>query len=375
MSESLSSEIRETVFSEGSQYFRALLQDMAQAKSSIDLEAYTFELDSLGQKVIDQLAAASRRGVYVRVMLDGAGSYVWSSNIAGQLENAGVQVRIFRAIPWKIKQWEWSLPKLTGLLKLRQLLRGMNRRNHRKICLIDRRLAFVGSFNISKRHLPRDEGGESWRDTAVRLDGLNFDNLHHAFDTAWFDDCSPISRRIFSMHHFRLNHIRRRKLRNDLLNRISRCHSRIWITNAYFVPDLPFLKYLKRAARRGIDVRILLPGTSDIFFIPMATAMFYQSMLQSGMRIFEYAQSVLHAKIMILDDWVTVGSSNLDHLSLFSNLEIDVVLNLPSSKTSIQEQFLIDLTHSQEVFVKDLPNRPLWKKVIGRFLLYLKRWL
>jgi cardiolipin synthase A/B len=141
------------------------------------------------------------------------------------------------------------------------------------------------------------------------------------------------------------------------------------------VPDFSFLKYLKRAARCGIDVRILLLGISDIFFIPMATAMFYQCMLQSGMRIFEYTQSVLHAKIMILDDWVTVGSSNLDHLSLFSNLEVDVVLNLPSSKTAIQEQFLIDLGHSQEVFVKDLPNRPWWEKVIGRFLLYMKRWL
>jgi cardiolipin synthase len=251
MPEPLSLEIRETVFSEGSQYFRALLQDMAQAKSNIDLEAYTFELDSLGQKVIDQLAAASRRGVNVRVMLDGAGSYISSSSIAGQLGNAGVQVRIFRALPWKIKQWEWSFPKLTWLLKLQQLLKGMSRRNHRKICLIDRRVAFVGSFNISKRHLPGDEGGEGWRDTAVRIEGLNLDNLHHAFDSAWFDDHSPISRRIFSMLHFRLNHIRRHKLRNDLLNHISQCHTRIWITNAYFVPNFSFLKHLKRAARRG----------------------------------------------------------------------------------------------------------------------------
>lgn len=93
------------------------------------------------------------------------------------------------------------------------------------------------------------------------------------------------------------------------------------------------------------------------------------------MRIYEYTQSVLHAKIMILDDWVTVGSSNLDHLSLYNNLEVDVVLNLSSSKTAIQEQFLNDLSHSQEVFLNNLPNRPLWKNVIGRFLLYMKRWL
>jgi cardiolipin synthase len=374
MTESFS-DIKETVFSDGSQYFTSLLQDIAAASTSIDLETYIFDLDSVGRRVVDQLLAAGRRGVRVRLMLDGAGSSDWNSFATEQLRQADVQVRIFRPLPWNIRQWEWALPHLPWLTKFQHLLASMSRRNHRKICLIDGYLAWAGSFNISKYHLPKAQGGEGWRDTAVRLEGFNLDELQHAFDSAWFDDPAKVSRRIFSISHFRLNHIRRRKLRRDLLNRISRCHSRLWITNAYFVPDASFLRYLKRAARQGIDVRILLPGTSDIFFIPWASAVYYQDLLKSGVCIFEYTESVLHAKIMIIDDWITVGSSNLDYRSLFQNLEVDVVLTLPSSKDAIREQFLDDLSRSQEIFIRDYPRRPWWKRLIGRIALYLKRLL
>jgi cardiolipin synthase len=369
------SDIKETVFSDGSQYFTSLLQDIAAAVTSIDLETYIFDLDLVGRRVVDQLLAAGRRGVRVRLMLDGAGSSDWNSSATEQLRQADVQVRIFRPLPWNIRQWEGVPPHLPWLTKFQHLLAIMSRRNHRKICLIDGCLAWVGSFNISKYHLPKAQGGEGWRDTAVRMEGFNLDELQHAFDSAWFDDPAKVSRRIFSISHFRLNHIRRRKLRRDLLNRISRCQFRLWITNAYFVPDASFLRYLKKAARQGIDVRILLPGTSDIFFIPWASAAYYQNLLKSGVRIFEYTQSVLHAKIMIIDDWITVGSSNLDYRSLFQNLEVDIVLNLPSSKDAIREQFLDDLGRSQEIFIRDYPRRPWWKRLIGRIALYLRRLL
>jgi cardiolipin synthase len=374
MTESFS-DIKETVFSDGSQYFTSLLQDMATSVTSIDLETYIFNLDFVGLRVLDQLLAAGRRGVRVRLMLDGAGSSDWNSSATEQLRQANVQVKIFRPLPWNIRQWERAQPHLHWLTKFQQLLASMSRRNHRKLCLIDGNLAWVGSFNISKEHLPKTQGGKGWRDTAVRLEGFNLDELQHVFNSAWFDDAVKISRRILSISHFRLNHIRRRKLRRDLLNRISCCQSRLWITNAYFVPDASFLRYLKKAARQGIDVRILLPGTSDVFFIPWATAVYYKNLLKSGVRIFEYTQSVLHAKIMIIDDWITVGSSNLDYRSLFRNLEVDVVLNLPASKDAIREQFLDDLDHSQEIFIQDYPHRPWWKRFIGRIALYLKRLL
>jgi cardiolipin synthase A/B len=367
--------IKEAIFSEGSEYYRALLQDIAESSLSIDLETYIFEMDLMGRQVADKLMAASRRGVAVRLLLDGAGSADWSNAVNEQFQQAGIQVRIFRPLPWNISQWDRALPHLPWLAKLQRLLESMSRRNHRKICLIDGRLAWIGSFNICKCHLPKAQGGEGWRDTAVRLEGFSLDELQHAFNSAWFDDSLLFPRKIFSLNHFRLNHMRRRRLRRDLLNRISRCHFRIWITNAYFVPDDSFLRRLKRAAREGVDSRILLPATSDVFFIPWASAIFYRELIRSGLRIFEYKESMLHAKIMILDDWITVGSSNLDYRSFFQNLEADIVLSLPSSKNAITEQFLEDLKHSQEIFLKDLPKRPWWKQLIGRLLLYMKRWL
>jgi cardiolipin synthase A/B len=372
---SSSSEIREIVFSQADEYFSALLQDIAQASSSINLETYIFDFDSLGKQVAEHLTAASRRGVTVRLMVDGVGSSSWDSRMTQQLEQAGIQVRIFRPLPWKISQWKWVRPHLSVMAKLQHLWGVIKRRNHRKICLIDGRIAWVGSFNVSMNHFPAAQGGKGWRDTAVRLEGINVDELQHAFNSAWVDDSSLFQRKIFSAPQFRFNYIRRRRLRRDLLLRIARCHSRIWITNAYFVPDFSLLRYLKKAGRNNVDVRLLLSGSSDMFFIPWAAAAFYRKLFLSGARIFEYKERILHAKVMIVDDWMTVGSTNLDYLSFLQNFEADVVLTLPESKIAIEEQFLDDISQSREIFMHDLNKSAWWKKLLGHLLLYLKRWL
>jgi cardiolipin synthase A/B len=370
-----SAKIREIVFSEANEYFSALLQDITRASSSINLETYIFDFDSLGKQVAEHLVAASRRGVAVRLMVDGVGSSSWDASIPKQLEQSGIQVRIFRPLPWKTGQWKWVRPRLSWLAKLQHLWGSIKRRNHRKICLIDERIAWIGSFNVSANHLPKAQGGKGWRDTAVRLEGFNVDELQHAFNSAWVDDSSLFERKIFSAPHFRLNYIRRSRLRRDLLHRIAQCHSRIWITNAYFVPDSSLLRTLKKAGRNNVDVRLLLAGSSDVFFIPWVSAAFYKTMLISGVRIFEYQERMLHAKVMMLDGWITVGSSNLDYLSFFQNFEADVVLSLPESQNAIGKEFLDDISHSREIFLHDLPKAAWWKKLLGRLLLYLKRWL
>lgn len=369
------SAIKETVFTEAGEYFATLMQDIDQAASHIDFETYIFDLDPLGQKVAEHLAAASRRGVAVRLLLDGAGSSVSSGALARQLSDAGAQVRIYHPLPWNFRHWELAVPRMPWLTKLQRLLASIHRRNHRKICMIDQRVVWIGSFNVSQFHLPVAQGGQNWRDTSLRLEGLDLEQLAHAFNSAWDNDRSVIPRQIFSPMIFRLNHMHRRKLRLDLLKRIAQTRSRIWITNAYFVPIASILRHLKKAARRGVDVRILLPGTSDIFFMPWASAVFYQALLKAGVRIYEYTGGMLHAKIMILDDWITVGSTNLDYLSFFRNLEAEIVVSLPQTKKTIEDQFYIDLTHAEELTIHDCPHRPWWRKLFGNLLLYVKRWL
>jgi cardiolipin synthase A/B len=368
-------EMKETVFAEAGRYFAALLQDIEQAAGHIDFETYIFDLDPLGRKVADSLAAASRRGVSVRLLLDGAGSPTSSGTLAWQLSRAGAQVRIYNPLPWNVHQWKWTGPPLPWLTKLQRLFERMHSRNHRKICMIDHRIAWIGSFNVSQLHLAKAQGGQDWRDTALRLEGFDMQHLLHAFNSAWGDDRHFIPLRIFSPTNIRSNHMHRRALRRDLLKHIGQAHSRIWITNAYFVPITSILRYLKKAARRGVDVRILLPGNSDLFFMPWASAVFYQTLLKAGVRIYEYNSGMLHAKIMILDDWVTVGSSNIDYLSFFRNLEAEVVVSLPETKKTIADQFLHDLTQAGELTIDDCAQRPWWKKLIGYLLLNMKRWL
>jgi cardiolipin synthase A/B len=368
-------EIKETVYVDAGNYFAALLLDIDQAVSHVDLETYIFDLDPLGRKVADKLARASGRGVSVRLLVDGAGSSISSGILAHELSSKGVQVRIYHPLPWNFSHWEWAVPRLPWLTRLQRLLERMHSRNHRKICLIDRRVAWVGSFNVTRDHLSRKQGGQGWRDTALRLEGLDMEHLQHAFNSAWDDDRTLIPRRAFSPMNIRLNHIHRRELRRDLLKRISRTRSRIWITNAYFVPIASILRYLKKAARRGVDVRILLPGTSDVFFIPWASAVFYLSLQRAGVRIYEYRDGMLHAKIMMLDDWITVGSSNIDYMSFFRNLEAEVVVTLPATKKTIQDQFLNDLKHAEELTIDNYPQRPWWKKLFGHLLLNIRRWL
>jgi cardiolipin synthase A/B len=368
-------EIKEIVFADANRYFAALMQDIDEASVHIDLETYIFDLDPLGREVAERLAATGRRGVSVRLLLDGVGSSTASGTLAEQLSAASVQVRIYNPLPWNIHHWEWAFPRLPWLAKLQHLMERIRRRNHRKICMIDNRIIWVGSFNISQSHLPKEQGGQNWRDTALRLEGLNMENLQYAFNSAWNNDRSLIPRRVFSPTNIRLNNMHRRKLGRDLLKRLAQSHARIWITSAYFVPVASLLRYLKKAALRGVDVRILLPGNSDIVFMPWASAMFYRVLLKSGVRIYEYAGGVLHAKIMILDDWITIGSSNIDYLSAFRNLEADVVVSLPETKKVLGDQFLHDLTQAAEITISDFPRYPWWKNLLGRLLLNIKRWL
>jgi cardiolipin synthase A/B len=376
------SNITEQIISDTPSFFQYLLDDIAIAKRSIDLETYIFDRDEIGQKVADELVRAAQRGINVRILVDGAGTPLWGSILTRNLENAGVQTRIFHPFPWRLWHWSRSVVRVSPLLKAIYLLLKINSRNHRKVCIIDDQIAYVGSLNISKSHLNKEQWGEYWRDIAVRLNGIDIRELKTAFDAAWFH--MPIQERIREIFRhinknpiFRLNNTRHRRriLYKNLLRRMNQCQQRIWITNAYFVPDNFLLKKLSDAAQRGVDVRILLPQKSDIFIMPWTSTTFYYNLLKSGVRIFEYLPSMLHAKSLILDDWVSVGSSNLNHRSLLHDLEVDVNIRLPESKQLIIEQFIADLAKSKEIQINYWQQRPYYQRIVGRLLLYIKYWI
>lgn len=154
-----------------------------------------------------------------------------------------------------------------------------------------------------------------------------------------------------------------------------RATQRIWITNAYFIPGEHLLRGLCEAAWSGIDVRILLTRDNNHAFMGWATTTFYEKLLKCGVHIYEYEPSMLHAKTLIIDDWITVGSTNLNSRSIFHDFEIDVVLNTATAKRAIENQFLTDLAKSQRVRIKELKYIGWWRRCLGHIILLVRHWI
>lgn len=373
----------EQIFVSGADHFAALLKDIGEAKKTIELETYLFEKDHLGIRVAKALSEAAKRGVTVRVMVDGAGSPYWTTNFARLLEESGALTKVFHPFPWQLWNWSRSVVKLPILLKWVYFLLKANFRNHRKVCIIDNKVAYIGSFNVSKCHLEQTEGGDGWRDTSARLENIDLTEFNKAFDAAWNHRTIKERLRDAFAHirrdpPIRLNYTRHRRriLYKTLLRQITQCKERIWITNAYFVPNNFLLRRLREAAHNGIDVRILLPQKSDVFMMPWASSTFYYRLLLAGVKIFEYLPSMLHAKTLILDDWILVGSSNLNHRSLLHDLEADIRIYSEEAKRYLTERFLEDLQQSREISLDSwYIHRPMRQRFLGRLVLYLKYWI
>lgn len=373
---------KEKLFFDGDSYFDDLINEIGKAKKTIHIETYIFNKDIIGKKIAAALIDASERGVDVKILVDGYGSQHWGDSFTKKMEKSGVKTRIFHPIPWRHWQLHRSAVQLPFIQKVIHLFLNLNARNHRKIFIIDEHTVYLGSMNISKTHLSNNNHGDNWRDTAVKLEDVNCRTLSNSFANTW--EHKPLPERLQDMfkhvkvnNRFRLNQNRhrRRVLYKNLLKRIGRSKKRIWITNAYFVPDNFLLKKLKDAASKGIDVRILLPSKSDVIVMPWTSSAFYRSLLESGARVFEYKPNILHAKTLLIDNWAMVGSSNLNYRSLLRDLEVDVVLKLKKSIETIEKQFLKDLKQTQEIRLSQWISRPIYQRLISRILLYLKYWI
>ena len=251
--------MRETIFFTAEEYFASLFYDIEQAKKSIDVETYIFVYDKLGKQITKALSLAASKGVKVRILVDGSGtSLKWNKSLVKKLEILGIESRLFRPYPWFF--WQWSMAKIKKIFFMKAIYLSLtiNCRNHRKTCVIDNEIAYIGSFNISQVHLSKENGGEGWRDAGVRLQEAPLSNLSHAFEITWNHHLIKEKfKKTFSKTYInpiiRLNNSRRRRrsLYKNLLNKIRYSKRRIWITNAYFVPD----NFLLRSQNNNKHIR------------------------------------------------------------------------------------------------------------------------
>ena len=323
------------LFADGDSLYRDMLQGIDNATRSVHLESYIFANDTTGQRFIDHLCAKAQQGVEVRLHLDAIGSLgLLLSAQANRLKESGVELR------WFNPPNHFYLPRL-------------NRRNHRKLLVIDNHIAWLGGFNIQREYSREQVGDACWRDSHIRLEGplANLAGLY--FDKLWQRQrrWRPTSTGNESFHLISNQNLRQTHRFRRLLNRrIKRARNRVWLTTPYFTPDHRTRVALMKAAQRKVDVRLLVPMKSDQRLTQWAARAAYSRLLDAGVRIYEYCPSILHAKTAMIDaSWATIGTANLDYRSFFVNYELNLVAQDTALCSTLAEHFTADLSVAREI--------------------------
>lgn len=361
----------EAIYSDPEQYYRTLVNDINSAQHSIDLAVYIFLVDEVGTDVLSALSAAASRGVKIRLLIDGFGSAQHAAKIALTLCELGAAVQIYHPLPWGISNFRWSRYSGNWIGKVFYFSARVNRRDHRKFCVIDNTVGWCGSFNICIDHLGKTT---PWRDYGTRITGTPISFLTRAFDHVWRRQ--KIRPSLPELQLFRTNSsLRLRLLRNNLLAKdIRHAKHRVWICNAYFAPSGKLLRAIRAARRRGVEVRLIMAGKSDVAVFPMLSATYYADLLKAGVQIYSYQRGMLHAKVMLIDNQCLIGSTNLNHRSLYHDLELDVILNTPDSIDQIQQLLRQDIEDSLPISASQLSP---WQSTIwfGWLLRIIRYWM
>lgn len=331
------------VLDDGRAASRALEDAIAGARDHVHLEYYIFRPDETGQRVLKLLAERARAGVEVRLLYDGFGSLALREADVAELCAAGGRAAPFLPIGL------WRRPFQ------------FNFRNHRKIVVVDGKIAFTGGLNIGDEYSGRRRR-YAWRDTHMRIRGPVVVSLQEVFAEDWYFATSEdlVDARYFPPPERAGEMVAQvidsgpdrpyQPIHRILFTAITLAQDRIWLTTPYFVPDPSIVVALQAAALRGIDVRLLLPSYGDLPLVQLAGRSFYDELLEAGCRIFEYQPVMLHAKTMTVDGcWGTAGSANMDMRSFRLNFEVNLVVYGEAFARRLEDIFLRDLERAREI--------------------------
>jgi cardiolipin synthase len=358
------------LLADNEQFFERMLQTIEAAREYVLLEMYLVESGIIAGRFVEALGRAARRGVRVCVVFDGFGSLKLAASYRRSLLDAGVDLRIFNPI------------------RLRTRLHNFLR-DHRKLLLVDGLTAFVGGAGLTDEFAIADRTRQPWRDLMVEISGPVVTDWQRVFGRTWRRSggvlelpdpppCADIADGADG--RVALSEARERSvLANGVVRRIEAARTRAWIMSAYFVPSRRFRKALRVAARRGVDVRLLVPGPkTDHPWVRHAARRYYGKMLRNGVQIFEYQPRMLHAKMTVCDDWVSIGSSNLDRWSFKWNLEANQEIRNAAFAAVAVEVFEGDCGQSELLSRRHWPQRA-WldrqqERIAGLLDRLLDRW-
>lgn len=346
----------------GETFFPRLIERIDAAQKEIIIETYILADDPIGNKLKDALKQAADRGVWVCLTVDSLGSCELSSSFIEELTGAGIVFQVYDPQP------------LSRSLRFKVL-----RRLHRKMVIIDGVYAFIGGMNISHDQM-LEFGAEAKQDYSAEVQGPVVKDIRSLALTIIpdrepdiVDKSSGKDKRTGASSValvFRDNHHHRRDIERAYLSAIRAARVRIWIANAYFFPSYRFIWALRRARRKGVDVRLIMQGSPDVPIALMAVRALYEKFIRSGVKIYEYKVRQLHAKIAVVDDqWSTIGSSNLDPVSLVFNLEANLLVQDRDFNQCLANQ-LQTLQDQSELITQEWVKRRGWLLLVKDFVMY-----
>lgn len=356
------------IFGDGPSKFEALKADLKAARHSINLQYYIFSDDATGREIASILCQKAAQGVAVRVIYDHVGSFGTANRFFKNLRRAGVQAKPFFKVtfPWLGTRINW--------------------RNHRKIVVIDEKVAYIGGMNIADRYACGNTGKRSWRDTHLRITGAAVAALQYAFAVDWsftggeLIEEAPQAVGTFAQLHGTIENVGAQVLTAGPTSQwanvamafhkaICNARHRVFIQTPYFLPTEGLLKALQSAALAHVDVRIMMPEHSDSAMLTFASSSYVAECLKAGIKIYLYGPGMLHAKMIVVDDeLVSLGSTNFDFRSFDYNFESNIFLYSHGANARAAELFLADSEHCRRVHPAEWRRRPFRHKMAASIL-------
>jgi len=338
----------------------AMLDACAQAKESIDLEQFIFMTDSVGKRFIDTCAEKAKEGVKVRFLWDAAGSFsFYGSTIIDELKEKGIELVFFKTLfPSILKYHDYKSWYL---------------RNHRRTLVIDGKVGFTGSICFSNEMI-------NWRDTVVKIEGPVVNEMLYEFNVMWqralkepisYDKSEIVDSEFEYVTNYPLP--RRHNLYKEVIHAIRDAKDYVYITTPYFVPTRHLSRVIRASAKRGVDVKIIIPESSDHPIVDMCSRSFFTKMLKAGVKIYLYRGNMIHSKTIVIDDsWSTIGTLNLDTASLIYNFEANIVTTNLKFTQELKEHFEVDLLETREITYKEWSSRFWLEKLFDSFARLLR---
>lgn len=360
-----------TVLRDGGETYPAMLEALAGAQESISFETYILAADVTGDRFKDVLVERARAGVAVRIIYDAVGSFGLPGSFVSELRAAGAEIIDYNPIaPWRRRM-------------------RLSHRDHRKVIVVDNQIAFTGGLNIANDYASVEQGGVGWHDMHCRVRGPIVLDLARMFRRTWLR-CggqkyaaippSSTAKGVGGTAIVRLldNTLRRQRatVRRAFLYVIKAARTSIAIENAYFLPDRGVRRALARAAARGVEVRVVIPGHNDVKLMGWASIYVARALAKRGVKMLRWRGPMMHAKTAVIDGkWATIGSYNFDSQSRFQNLEVTVEILDPAVCTVLQRHFDSDALVSDPLDEAAWKQMGWWRRALAWFGYQFRRWL